>query len=259
MVNTVFLHPDLGIGGAERAVIDAALALKSRGHQVQFVTAHHDPKHCFQETKDGTVKVTAVGDWLPRSVFGKFYAFCAYTRMIYAALYLVIFSGIHFDLIFCDQISACIPFLRMFTRAKIIFYCHFPDQLLTQRKSFLKKLYRAPIDWFEEKTTGMAHCLLVNSKFTGSVQFMNPTQQWHLKLFILFCNFAAGVFKNTFTSLGHIEPEVLYPIPDFSAFDQPVEKPSKDLMPADANVTFLSINRYERKKNVGLAIKDLGK
>ena len=57
MVNVVFLHPDLGIGGAERAVLDAGLALKAKGHSVKFVTAHHDVKHSFQETKDGTFQV----------------------------------------------------------------------------------------------------------------------------------------------------------------------------------------------------------
>jgi alpha-1,3/alpha-1,6-mannosyltransferase len=57
MVKVVFVHPDLGIGGAERAVVDAALALKSKGHEVRFLTAHHDPAHCFQETRDGTVEV----------------------------------------------------------------------------------------------------------------------------------------------------------------------------------------------------------
>lgn len=57
MVNVVFLHPDLGIGGAERAVLDAGLALKSKGHGVHFVTSHHDPGHSFQETKDGTFQV----------------------------------------------------------------------------------------------------------------------------------------------------------------------------------------------------------
>lgn len=55
------------------------------------------------------------------------------------------------------QVSACIPMLRLSRqRKKVLFYCHFPDQLLTQRKSALKRLYRAPIDWVEERTTGMA-------------------------------------------------------------------------------------------------------
>lgn len=160
-----FIHPDLGIGGAERAVIDAALALKSRGHSVQFITSHHDQSHCFQETKDGTLKVSVVGDWLPRTIFGKFHALCAYLRMIVAAIYFVI-SGPKSDVIFVDQISACIPVLKL-ASAKVIFYCHFPDMLLTQRKSILKTIYRAPIDFIEEKTTGLADLILVNSKFTG--------------------------------------------------------------------------------------------
>ncbi|XP_074640599.1 alpha-1,3/1,6-mannosyltransferase ALG2-like [Tubulanus polymorphus] len=228
----VFLHPDLGIGGAERAVIDAALALKSRGHSVQFITAHHDPGHCFEETRDGTLKVTSAGDWLPRSIFGKCYALCAYLRMIYAALYLVLFSGLDFDVIYCDQISACIPVLKLST-AKILFYCHFPDMLLTQRKSRLKQLYRFPIDWMEEKTTGMADLVLVNSLFT------------------------AGVFKETFTSLTHIRPGVLYPIPNFSTLDQAIPAPTSDLIPEDKRIIFLSINRYERKKNIALAVRAL--
>ena len=29
-----FLHPDLGIGGAERLVVDAAVALKQEGHEI---------------------------------------------------------------------------------------------------------------------------------------------------------------------------------------------------------------------------------
>lgn len=170
MVRVVFVHPDLGIGGAERAVVDAALALSSHGHSVRMITAHHDPSHCFEETRDGRLRVTAAGDWLPRSILGRCYALCAYFRMVYIAFYLVFFSGIDYDLVFCDQISACIPILRLKRKARVIFYCHFPDLLLTERRSLLKRLYRAPIDWWEEKTTGMADVILVNSNFTGKTK-----------------------------------------------------------------------------------------
>lgn len=50
-LRVAFLHPDLGIGGAERLVVDAAMAMKARGHDVHFFTPHHDPKHCFPETR----------------------------------------------------------------------------------------------------------------------------------------------------------------------------------------------------------------
>ena len=53
--NVVFFHPDLGIGGAERLVIDAAVGLQNRGHKVTIFTSHCDPNHCFPEAKDGQI------------------------------------------------------------------------------------------------------------------------------------------------------------------------------------------------------------
>ena len=57
-MKVAFLHPDLGVGGAERLVVDAAVGLKRLGHEVHFYTYYHSPSHCFPETKDGTVPVT---------------------------------------------------------------------------------------------------------------------------------------------------------------------------------------------------------
>jgi len=229
MVRVAFIHPDLGIGGAERLIVDAALALKSRGHDIEMFTAHHDPGHCFSETRDGTLMVSCAGDWLPRHCCQKGYAFWAYLRMIYVAIYLVFFSGKKFDVIVCDQISACIPVLK-WSGAKVLFYCHFPDQLLTKRQNWLKKIYRWPIDRLEESTTGKADQVLVNSRFT------------------------AHVFHSTFKSLAHIHPMVLYPSLNFSAFDQS-SSDLGDTLPPQVEYMFLSINRYERKKNLCLAIE----
>lgn len=49
----VFFHPDLGIGGAERLVIDAAVGLQNRGHKVTIFTSYRDLNHCFDEARDG--------------------------------------------------------------------------------------------------------------------------------------------------------------------------------------------------------------
>ncbi len=49
----VFFHPDLGIGGAERLVVDAAVGLQSLGHDVIIFTSHCDQTHCFDEARDG--------------------------------------------------------------------------------------------------------------------------------------------------------------------------------------------------------------
>src|ERR1700735_2683297 len=52
----LFFHPDLGIGGAERLIIDAAVGLQNRGHKVVIFTSHCDPKHCFEEARDGMTR-----------------------------------------------------------------------------------------------------------------------------------------------------------------------------------------------------------
>ena len=210
MVKVVFIHPDLGIGGAEKAVVDAALALKSRGIDTYFVTSHHDRAHCFPETSDGTLNVTVAGDWIPRSVFGKMNALFAYIRMIYTAVYLVFFSGFEYDAIFCDQISACLPVLRM-SGKPIIFYCHFPDLLLTHRTTWLKKLYRMPIDWLEEVTTGLSDKVLVNSKFTGMLcsfkrELIPHPRMWNYLLMLLsdVCHIASP--QQTLPAFSRTEP-----------------------------------------------------
>ena len=50
-MKVAIVHPDLGIGGAERLIVDAAVALKERNHEIIIYTSHHDPNHCFPETK----------------------------------------------------------------------------------------------------------------------------------------------------------------------------------------------------------------
>jgi alpha-1,3/alpha-1,6-mannosyltransferase len=49
----IFFHPDLGIGGAERLIVDAAVGLQELGNKVTIFTSHCDPQHCFEEARDG--------------------------------------------------------------------------------------------------------------------------------------------------------------------------------------------------------------
>lgn len=236
MVKVIFLHPDLGIGGAERLVLDAALALITKGHQVSFYTNHHDPQHCFKETRDGTLSVNVVGSWIPRSAFGRCRALFAYLRFAYAALYLAWFviPTEKPDAVFCDLISLCVPLLKLTrTQSKIVFYCHYPDKLLTNRDGILKKIYRAPIDWMEEISIKQADKILVNSKFT------------------------AEVFRQSFQSII-VAPDICYPSINTNYFDSTSPKPISDVINIP-NDTFLllSINRYERKKNLALALNCL--
>ncbi len=68
-MRVVFIHLDLGVGGAEQLVVNAAVCLLNMGHDVMIYTSHHDQSHCFEETKgEGLLadKIVTCGDWLPR-------------------------------------------------------------------------------------------------------------------------------------------------------------------------------------------------
>ena len=56
--------------------------------------------------------------------------------------------------------------VHLFIVLQVLFYCHHPDLLLTQRRSRAHSLYRAPLDFAEQATTGKADKLLVNSLYT---------------------------------------------------------------------------------------------
>lgn len=65
----VFIHPDLGIGGAERLVVDAAVGLQGLGYSTTFLTSHCDKTHCFDECRDGTSHFLTIYSNLTNSRF----------------------------------------------------------------------------------------------------------------------------------------------------------------------------------------------
>jgi len=209
-------------------VVDAALALKQRGHKVTILTAHHDPSHCFVETRDGQLPVIAAGDWLPRSLFGRCQALFASIRMMYITFYLMLFLTC--NAVIVDQVSTPLLLLNIFNYPSL-FYCHFPDLLLSAGRSGLKGLYRYPLDWMEEFTTGLADVIFVNSGFTKQV------------------------FRSTFKGLKKLDPVILYPSLATKIFEQEGSRPPSLSSTTRPKSFFLSINRYERKKNLNLAIE----
>ncbi|KAK5656233.1 hypothetical protein OQA88_4994 [Cercophora sp. LCS_1] len=234
----VFLHPDLGIGGAERLVVDAAVGLQKRGHKVVIFTSHCDPSHCFDETRDGTLDVRVRGNWLiPPTILGRFAILCAILRQFHLILSICLFSSeltyLKPTVFFVDQLSAGLPLLKSQSSAPIFFYCHFPDLLLARgRESLLKRLYRVPFDGFEKWSMSFADSIAVNSEFTK------------------------GIVAGTWPGLARKKRlEVVYPAIDISALSDDKEVVDEVPKPWREKRVFLSINRFERKKDVGLAIR----
>ncbi|KAK3297997.1 glycosyltransferase family 4 protein [Chaetomium fimeti] len=237
----VFLHPDLGIGGAERLVVDAAVGLQKRGHKVVIFTSHCDPAHCFDEARDGTLDVRVRGNTLiPPTLLGRFAILCAILRQLHLILQITLLTRELADLgpsaFFVDQLSAGLPFLKTLTAAPIFFYCHFPDLLLARgRARLVKRLYRVPFDALERWSMGFADAIAVNSEFTRGI----VRQTW------------PGLVQEKDKRQLH----VVYPCIDTSTSSPTGDKrPAVEPLPWKQDGVILSINRFERKKNIALAL-----
>ncbi|CAO1619312.1 unnamed protein product [Parajaminaea phylloscopi] len=277
------IHPDLGIGGAERLIVDTAVGLQQKGHDVEIFTSYHDPQHCFEATRDGTLKVHLMRTHIPRSLLGCFHSIFSIFQqlsLVYQLLLsLLIFQypgtlpqGVFkrlssappmqpFDVIFMDQQSVGVPWIKLLSFTRVVFYCHFPDKELSntiaqQRAiargdsgpSVFRKLYRFPLDLLEEGTIDYADKIMVNSEFT----------QQH--------------FIKSFYRLRRA-PRVVYPGIDLSAYDEATIKVSAkkllggesaptsvqrgihDIVAGTDRPTIISVNRFEAKKNVALALE----
>jgi len=259
----VFLHPDLGIGGAERLIIDAAMGLLrhqsviSPPPQVILVTTYHDPNRAFPETTDGSVRVVVYGNAFPRTIFNRGHVLCATVRMWIAAVR----SCIAYPEAACfvvDQVAAALPVLALVSPgSRRLFYCHFPDMLCdpsrgsANERSMLHRVYRAVFDRVEERTMQCAQCLMFNSQFTRSITL---TTFPRLK---------------SCSSNAKMAEDVLYPPVDLSIADKDVSNARANNSQCDStNISpkalsdllsrtscFVSINRFERKKGIDLAIE----
>ncbi|KAF8328830.1 mannosyltransferase [Cantharellus anzutake] len=244
------LHPDLGIGGAERLIVDAAIGLQKLGHYVEIFTSHHDAGHCFEETKDGSLSVHHIPSPFPRALFGRFHIVFAILSQLHLTIMLLLAARNRSipvcDVYMVDQLSACLPLLRWGLGRRVVFYCHFPDKLLAggkvappngvRQESFIRRLYRLPADWLEEKTTKQADAILANSKFT------------------------VRVFKNAFPTIATV-PQVVYPGINVSAYEG-AGFDASELGGIEGILNYpalLSLNRFEGKKNLGLAIRAYAK
>ncbi|KAL4868099.1 hypothetical protein BDV12DRAFT_170350 [Aspergillus spectabilis] len=251
--NITIIHPDLGIGGAERLILDVALALQSSGHKVTIYTSHRDPSHCFEEARDGTLDVRVRGgEFFPAHVGGRFHVLLAIARQVCLTFSLLkelgarIPEGEEGDEVFIvDQVPACVPLLKTFGpsrskgRQRILFYCHFPDQLLARRDEggsvllqTLKEVYRYPFDWFEGWAMSAADRVVANSRFTR------------------------GVVRDVFGGERLGDVRVVYPCVDTECKKGGEGSGAVKIGEVWAGKkTLLSVNRFERKKDLALAIR----
>lgn len=170
MSNVLWLHPDLGIGGAERFLVDVVKSLHDRNIDVDIVVNHYNEEYSFYDTK--TFRIHKIASFIPRHIFNKFHAIFAYFKMSLLAIWCALhFRNKRIHTIVVDQVTTPLPVLKwFFPESHLIFYCHFPDSLLSSQKN----MYRRLLHMIEDKCAAYADDIFVNSKFTqmrAQVQF----------------------------------------------------------------------------------------
>ena len=240
-LQVIFVHLDLGIGGAEQLVLSLAKASLDAGHDVHLVTTNCRQDHCFDLVKkpNGELsnRVHVWGNFLPCSILKMGTALCSTVRLAYLCQWTIqVFP--HADLVVLDVLPTPIPLILPYT--SVLFYSHFPDKLLTRdtvngevllvggpsQRFTVQKWYRHVMDALEEATMGLADLLVVNSNFTRSMM------------------------ESTFPSLRETPMRVLYPA--LSSDD------NRDVVPNNNKTSLspiVSLNRYERKKNIQLLLE----
>lgn len=219
-----FLHPELGLGGAERLVVDAAIELQQRGHAVTIFTATHDRTRAFPETTDGRLDVRVHGSRLPTRLRGRMQVACTIARVAWAAGALGLGRDA-FDVVVADVIPYGLPLLRGLRAAgiaastKLVYYCHYPDQLLAPRRAGIYRLYRAPFDALEVPAMRTADRVVCNSQFTA----------------------------RALAGLGGGDAAVVYPGVDIEKHAAVPELRGDEAM-------VLVLGRFDRRKNVPLAV-----
>ena len=305
MANVVFIHLDLGIGGAESLVLNLAKATlnNSDGEQqlqadaknnlqpsssnntnsISIYTTHCSPTHCYDEVKppNGTLSsyVHVCGSWLPRNIpiLGGT-ALCSAIRMLYLT-YKAMKENPQANVFVLDVLPTGVPYLVEYcnVNAGVLFYCHFPDKLLTrdtvngeadtnedtnnssivQILKHLKQIYRWIMDTIEEWSMSYSDLIVVNSKFTRmEVEKTFPS---------LFLPRNTNNHNATNSDASNISMygervKVLYPSIESSLSKQRKISGGN----SDQNITnaqnkeslgpIVSLNRFERKKNVALLL-----
>ncbi|EFO26127.2 glycosyl transferase [Loa loa] len=232
----VILHPEQWNGGSDRCTLGMIKHFVELGHRVIWYTTMIDCYWNAEEFDNVEIRNANLplhpGDW--------------WTQNVVLALQLI-FSGLVPDLVVIDHSArymnknnydlqhscSCLPMLKWrFPKVKILFYCHFPQQLVTPTRFFLYRWYSRIIGLIEGLLFQQADLIMVNSHFTES-QFLRVMPEVNPSRLI-----------------------VVYPPCDVDAVKtggKPISRTQRQSN--NKRYTFLSINRFWPEKKLDIIIQ----
>jgi alpha-1,3/alpha-1,6-mannosyltransferase len=147
--------------------------------------------------------------------------------------YHLVFSDLNPDLVIIDHSASCVPMIKWrFPLCKVLFYCHFPQQLVTPARFFLYRWYSALVGLIEAKLYESADVVMVNSKFT------------------------AKTFKSVMPSVPSHKVQVVYPPCNVDSLSVGMSQAiSRKVRPQNERFIFLSMNRFWPEKRLDIIVE----
>ncbi|CDJ27480.1 glycosyl transferase, group 1 domain containing protein, putative [Eimeria mitis] len=190
---------------------------------VDIFTSYFDKHRCLESSRDPRLNIRVFGSFLPHAILGRFRVVCSILRMLYLILAAIFTGHMGYDLVFNDQVAVVNPLLRLI---------------------------------------GMCDMVLVNSKFTAET-FCQTFPSFRCEQPDYgFAAHPSEAFECVVND-KKAKPRVLYPpvSTEVEAFQLHGGSDNSDatfseLEGFDLSVPFAtSLNRFEEKKNVELAIR----
>ncbi|MFH4973896.1 hypothetical protein AB6A40_000605 [Gnathostoma spinigerum] len=217
----VILHPEQWNGGSDRCTIAMIRHFVEQKHRVVWFTTMID-KYWNQkyftdvEIRDANLPLHP-GDWFTQNV---------------ALGWSLIFSGLEPDLVVVDHSASCVPMIKWrFPKTKVLFYCHFPQQLVTPSRFFLYRWYAYGVSLIEGILFSYADCIMLNSYFTESK------------------------FKQVMPEIDESKLMVVYPPCDVDAIRVGDPPTSRLQRPQNERYIFLSMNRFWPEKRLDIIVR----
>jgi alpha-1,3/alpha-1,6-mannosyltransferase len=219
----VIIHPEQWNGGSDRCTIGMIRHFVSRGHRVVWFTTMIDDYWANENFEGVDIRQTDLslhpGDWFTQNI---------------ALGFQLIRSKLVPDLVVVDHSASCLPMLKYwFPLAKVLFYCHFPQQLVTPPRFFIYRWYSNAIGLIEAKLYESADVIMVNSHFT------------------------ATQFRSVMPTVASEKVRVVYPpcdVDSSSIHDNGKAVSRKD-RPKNERYTFLSMNRFWPEKRLDIILE----
>lgn len=218
----VLIHPEQWNGGSDRCTVALIKHFTQGGHRVIWLTTMIDEYWANEDFHGVEIREIGLrlhpGDWFSQNV---------------ALGYHLVLSDLNPDLVVIDHSASCVPMIKWrFPLCKVLFYCHFPQQLVTPTRFFLYRWYSYLIGLLEARLYEWADIVMVNSKFT------------------------AETFKKVMPTVPANKVQVVYPPCNVDSLSVGMTLAiSRKVRPQNDRFIFLSMNRFWPEKRLDIIVE----